>query len=405
MSWRIVFATAMGDQTLDSFDCEISEITRYIGKAGSCEGTIPIVNESIGTRASLILGGVGRLSMYAYYGQQCWWGGLLDNARLVSNSDGAELNFSGATFEAIVDRREAREDATHTQLEQTEYARLLWRYLQGTGPGSNLGINTDFPPINSVRRDMSWLRSEIRTVGAILKEISNRENGFEWIIDTYEDNGYRRRALTVGYPTIGRPSSALTLTFPGDILSYEIESDALDGATSFQARGKAPDPVGTPNSSRGVYDKETGETTIIGNAPKGSEKQPPIMSSREFNADGFLANGYVRIDQTVERDKVTEVATLDAWAKLARDTRSGPLVLPQITARLEAFQQNILGSNVTLRIRDYPYPLGAYGEPTYNAVARVIGYTIDPGEYGQRDTVKLIFEDPTDDDHLERSPI
>ena len=405
MSWRIVFATAMGDQTIDTFDCEIGELSRYIGKAGICRGSIPIVNDETGRRAASILGGAGRLTMYAYFGQQCWWGGFLDTVTLRSNTAGTQLDFSGASFEAWVDRREMRADAAHTQLEQTEYARMLWRYMQEGGAGCALGINTDFPAMNTKRRDMSWLRSEARTVGSILKEISNREGGFEWIIDTYEDNGYRRRALAVGYPQIGRPSSALTLTFPGDILDYEVETDALDGATSFQARGAAPDPVGVPNSSRGVYDPETGETTAVGGGAKGSERTYPIMSSREFHSDGFLQTGYVRTDQTVDRDKVTEVSTLDAWAELARATRSGPLVLPQITARLEAFQQNILGSYVTIKIRDYCYPPGPYGDPSYNKVSRVIGYSIDPGEYGQRDTVKLVFEDPTDDSHLERSPI
>lgn len=404
MKWRIVFATAIGDQTLDSFECEISEISRYIGKAGQCEGAIPITNIDIGARASLILGGAGRLTMYAYYGDQCWWGGFLDNTRLVSTNSGTALTFSGASFEAYADRREARRDAAHSGLEQTEYARLLWRYMQESGPGSDLGINTDFAAMSTKKRDMSWLRSEARKVGAVLKEISNREGGFEWIIDTYEDEGRRRRALTVGYPQIGRPESALTLTFPGNILSYEIESDGLDGATSFQARGKAPDPVGVPSTSKGVYDKETGQTTIVGGTAKGSEKTHPIMS-KEFHSDDFLKTGYVRIDQTVERDSVTEVATLDAWAQLARATRSGPLVLPQVTARLEVFQQNILGSNITLRIRDYAHPAGPYGAPGYNHVARIIGYNINPGERGAQDTVQLTFEDPTDDDHLERSPI
>ena len=392
MKWRIVFANSRDDKTLDSFECEISRVSRYIGKAGECEGAIPITNMDIGARASLILGGAGRLTMYAYYGEQCWWGGFLDNTRLVSTDIGTALSFSGASFEAYPDRREARVDAAHKQVEQTEYARLLWNYMQSTGPGSNLLINTDFKPIASKKRDMSWKRSEAKKVSSILKEISNREGGFEWIIDTYEDEGIRRRVLNVGYPQIGRPSSALTLTFPGNIIRYEIEADALDGATSFQARGKAPEPVGTPNP------KGTSSTA------KGSEPAEPIMS-KEFHSDDFLKNGYIRFDQTVERDTVTEVATLNAWAELARSSLSGPLVLPQITAELTAFEQNVLGSNITIRIRDYAHPVGAYGEPGYNHVARCIGYEIDPGENGRQDTVRLVFEDPSDDDHLERSPI
>lgn len=366
-------------------------MSRFIGKVGQLEGAVPITNDDVGRRAATILGGEGRLTMYAYFGDVCWWGGFLDNTRLVSNMTGAALTFSGASFESYVDRREMRRDEEHKQVEQTEYARMLWKYIQGTGLGSDVRVTTDFPPKSTKKRDMSWLRSEARKVGAILKEISNREDGFEWMIDVYEDEGQRRRELTVGYPQIGRPVSALTLSFPGNILSYEIEGDALDGGTSFQARGKAPDPVGKANPS--------GSKTS-----KGSEKTHPIMSA-EFHSTDLLKVGYLRFDQTIERDTVTKVSTLDDWAKLARETRSGPLVLPVITCRIDGINQSILGSNVTIRIRDHIHPTGPYGEPGYNKVARVIGYEINPGEDGKHDTVKLVFENPYDEDHLERSPI
>lgn len=392
MRWRIVFAEAKNDRTVDAFECEIDEISRYIGKAGQCSGAIPITNAEIGARASVIVRGAGRLTMYAYYGNQCWWGGFLDNARLVSTNTGSALSFSGATFEAYLDRREMRLDAAHKQIEQTDYARMLWDYVQATGPGSDVMVRTDFPKVVSKKRDMSWKRSEARKVGSILKEICNREDGFEWFVDTYDNNGERRRMLRVGHPSFGRPESALTLTFPGNIIQYEIESDALDGATSFQARGKAPDPVGKPNPK--------GDS----GSAKGSEPTEPIMS-KEFHSEALLRQGYVRIDQTIERDSVTEVSTLDAWAQLARSTRSGPLTLPQVTARLEGFEQNVLGANITLRIKDFAYPERAYGAPGYESVNRVIGYRIDPGERGQQDTVQLIFEDNADQDHFERSPI
>lgn len=403
MKWRIEFAMAMTDQTVDSFECEISQLSRYISKTGTLQGQIPIINPDIGKRAASILGGEGRLTMYAYLGDVCWWGGFLDNTRLTSNAFGAKLTFGGATFEAYADRREARTDETFTDKEQTEYARWAWTYMQGTGPGSGLRIDTSFPAIASSKRSLSWKRSEIRTIGSILKEMSNRVGGFEWMIDCYSASGTRHRDLLVGYPAIGRPDYTLTLTYPGDILEYDIEGDSLDGATSFQARGKAPDPVGTPNNSKGVYDPDTGETTIIGDTPKGSVKQDPIMS-KVFNADAMLSSGMLRTDATVERDKVTDINVLNDWAELARDMRSGPLVLPSIVTRLESLTHAILGSNIKLRINDHPFPMGPYGEPGYEHSARCIGYEVDPGEYGAPDTAKIIFEDPSDDDAMNRIP-
>jgi hypothetical protein len=285
-------------------------------------------------------------------------------------------------------------------------ARRLWDYMQSTGPGSSIGVNTNIPTLTTKARDMSWLRADIKTVGAILKEVSNRVDGFEWAIDVYQTGNQRHRDLVVGYPTIGRPDAGVTLEYPGDILTYEIEGDALDGATSFQARGKAPDPIGTPSTgSRGVYDQKTKTTTIIPGTPGvPSEKEPPIMSSKEFTDDDLHKVGYVRIDATVDRPTVTQVETLDAWAELALKMRSGPLVLPAIVARMDRITQAALGSNFTLRINDYAYPEGPMGEPGYEDIARVIGYEISPAEFGASDVVKLIFENPYDKDNQKRAP-
>lgn len=404
--WRIEFATTIGDVTVARFSCEISQLSRYISKTGSLTASIPLPNMAIGAAANEVIGGEGRLSCYVYYGEQIWWGGFLDSTRITGSANGAVLEVGGSSFESYVDRREARINVQATNWEQTEYARYLWDYMQSTGPGSDIGVETDFPAVTSKTLSMSWLRSEARTVGSVLKEVSNRESGFEWIVDVFAEGDDRRRRLTIGYPIIGRPESGLVMSYPGAILTYEIDGDAMDGATSFQARGKAPDPVGTPGrSSRGYYNPITKTTTVV-QSPAGAsaESQEPIMSD-EFPADAYLRNGYVRRDVTVERDTVTQKDTLNKWAMLARATRSGPLVLPGVVARLDGMSQGILGSNVLLRINDTPFPQKPDGAPGYEGTSRVIGYEIDPGEFGSMDVVKLIFEDPTSDDALDRSPL
>lgn len=412
MSWHLTFAKAIGDVTIDSFACQIQSLSKYIGKTGSLDASVPIPNAEVGKRMQGIIGGEGRLSMYAYRDGECWWGGFVDNTRVVSSNLGATLEVKGATFESYVDRREHRQDTQILQLEQTQYARVLWDYMQSTGPGSSIGVNTNIPNLNTKRRDMTWLRSDLRTVGSILKEVSNRVDGFEWSIDVYDDGTKRHRELIVGAPTIGRPdftdAPAMTMTYPGDILTYEIEGDALEGATSFQARGKAPDPVGTPNTgSRGYYNPVTKTTTVVntgGDEDTSAPAEPPIMSSKEFTDTGLHDVGYVRIDSSVDRPTVTEVPTLDAWAQLALDMRSGPLVLPAVVVRMQYVSQASLGANVRIRISDHPYPAGPYGEPGWEGLSRVIGYEISPGSFGADDVVKLVLENPYDKDNEKRSP-
>lgn len=389
--WRVTFAKTANDETVASFDCEISTLSRYVSpKVGALSLSIPIPNAQVGVDAARVFDGAGRLSMYVYRNDEVWWGGFMDEATVNSEGDYPVVTVNGATFESYVDRREARTDEKLVQMEQTEIAKWLWDYMQKV-PGGNILVNTPTPPPSGRKRDMSWLRSDIKTVGSILKEVSNRDDGFEWIIECFaDDTGMRRRELVTGYPTIGRPDSGIILTFPGDVINYEITDAANDGAISFQARGKAPDPIGTPNTSGA-----SGGTA--------AEKVPPIMSGIVTN-DDLITKGYTLTETSIDRPTVTQVSTLDDWAKLALALRSGPMALPNVTCRIDNFTQSILGSSVRLRINDYLWPVGPNGEPGYQITARVIGYEVDPGEFGADDIVKLIFENPRDADNIKRSP-
>lgn len=402
-NWRIEFAMAATDQTVDSFECEISKLTRYISKTGALAGSVPVISPALGQRISTVLGGEGRMTMYAYYGEECWWGGMLDRTSLKSNSFGALLDFEGVTFEAYPDRREARTDESFRSTEQTEIVRWLWQYMQGTGAGSNLRVNVGDRHRFTGYIDLEWKRSEIRTVGSLIQEASNRVGGYEWIIDCYANQGTRYRDLVIGYPAIGRPDNQVTLTYPGDIVEYEIEGDATDGATSFQARGKAPDPEGSPNPMPNPNPSPKA-VALAADTPSGSERQEPIMS-QQYHADDLHRAGYIRMDATVDRGTVTSIPILNKWAELARNTRSGPLVLPSILTRMEGMTQAVLGSNIMLRINDHPFPPGPYGEPGYESSARCIGYEINPGEYGSPDLARIIFENPYDETAQNRSPV
>lgn len=392
MSWRIEFTQASNDQTIGIFDCEISLLSKYISKNGALQATIPIPNSTVGSNLRGVIGGEGKVFMYVYYNGEIWWGGFLDATTVSGGIGGATLQVAGASFEAYPDRREARKDTTLTNVEQTAIAKAVWDLMQGAGIGASIGVDTTRAVQKSTtkKRTMSWRRSDARTYGSILKEVSNRDDGFEWIIDVHDSGGNRVKTLTTGYPQIGRPESVAIFVYPGKIISYTIDGDATEGAISFQARGKAPDPVGKPNTS--------GSTSA-----KGSDQTFPIMSA-EYTNTKLLGKGYIRTDATVDRSTEKSVTTLNEWASAAMATRSGPLVLPSITAYLDGMNQSILGSDITIRISDVPYPAGPNGEPGYEGVVRVIGYEIDPGESGESDVVKLIFENPYDETHEEEAP-
>ena len=340
--WHVTFARTTNDQTIASFDCEINKLSRYVSpKVGELQITIPIPNAEVGVDAARIFDGAGKTSMYVYRDEEIWWGGFMDEAVVDSADEYPVITVTGSTFEAYPDRREARTDETLTNMEQVDIATWLWDYLQKS-KGGNILVDTDYQKPSRRKRTVSWKRSDAKTVGSILKEVSNRADGYEWMIECFvDDNGSRRRKLVTGYPTIGRPSSGITLTFPGDVITYSISDAAQDGAISFQARGKAPDPVGTPNPK--------------GGPGKPSVKQDPIMS-KIVTDDALIKAGYTLTEATIDRSTVTDVSVLDDWAQLAKDLRSGPMTLPDVTCRIDNFTQTILGDVVNLRINDYLWP-------------------------------------------------
>lgn len=410
--WRVTFAVTRDDSTIDSFDCTIGKLSKYIGQVGSLDLTIPIPNEDVGRRLQPIIGGEGRLSMYAYKDEQLWWGGFVDKTTVTGGIDGASLAVSGATFEAYLDRRESREDYQLTGsfatngIDQINYATLVWRSVQGGSHNENIRVNVLDQPLTGKNIALSWLRSDTRTFGSILTEASNRTDGFEWVIDVSDNNGVRQRDLKTGYPIIGRPDSGLVFSYPGAITSYTIDGDALDGANAFQAKGKAPTPVGTPTPKKWQYDPET-QTAVLVDVPVANGQAAPAepsMSTQEYFSDAHFQAGYTRMDTTVTRSTETDVNVLNAWAQLGRDMRSGPLVLPSINCHLDSLDQAVLGCTILLRIDDYPYPRKPDGAPGWEGSARVIGYEVDPGEYGVVDTVSVIFENPHDQEHQNMSP-
>lgn len=368
--WNVLIATARGDKTIDRFDCNIGSLSSYIGKNGALQATIPIPNAAIGARCQAIRGRAGQLSGYVYYGSDLWWGGLINSTPIKGGRTGSTMGLAGASFESYAGRREVRTDNVWNRVEQLEFPRTAWNAMQSTADG-NLGITVPAAAASGVTRDLTVLRSEARTWASVLNETSSRDDGYEWLIDVYDDGtGKRYRELKTGYPTIGRARFDQIFTYPGNIIDYSIDDDALAGATSFQARG---DSVGPP-------------------AAGGSSQQPLMSTAGAFDATDLLSSGFLRFDATTDRQGVKDQYTLNNWAARDRALRSGAVPLIDISVQLGGFNRSILGSTFQAQIDDFVFPRGANGEPGYVSRQRCIGYEVKPYERGTADEIKLIIE-------------
>lgn len=381
--WRVDFVMTGTRRKVASFECEIQRVSRYVSpKVGDVRIVIPIPNREVGVQAAKVERGAGMMTMVVYRNDQPAGWAFLDDTDLDSGDQYPILTCSGAGLEAYPSRRELRGDV-NTTMDQTAWVKWFWDYIQGQ-PGGDIGVHTPTPKASGQLRKGQWIRSDTKTVGSVLKEMTNAADGCEWVIDCTNSRGVPRYTLSVGYPQLGRPSYPASVQFPGNMLSYRFSTSALDGAISFQARGKAPEPVQNK--------KKTGDTN-----------PPPIMSRVVVNQK-LINAGYTLTDATIDRPQEKSTANLDKWAALARDLRSGPLRLPECLIRIDAWSPAILGSVVTLKVSDFLWPEGPKGEPGFVMKARCIGYEIDPGEHGSEDVVKLIFENPQDADGIAKAP-
>lgn len=114
-------------------------------------------------------------------------------------------------------------------------------------PVGDLGIQMDPTVMSGVlidRRDVAdtsdaYHGYQFDYYGQLLDALATSV-GFEWRIDPYFDTGNAlRRRLVLGYPHIGRPVDAdtLTLEYPGTIADYGVDDDGENSANYVAALG------------------------------------------------------------------------------------------------------------------------------------------------------------------------
>lgn len=384
--WTLIFRNAIKGNPIAFFECKIDSLSRYIGKPGTLSASIDVtaliqapggesnLKTSISQRLQPIIYGAGRVSLDLTYNGAIWWSGILTEVNITSMRSGAEFQVSGVSWEGYLDGvSPSQKSYAVKQVEQLELARLIWQLAQDPSrPNAQVGINT--PPVNpsGILRDISWKRSGGRTWASILNEMANRDKGFEWMIDSYEVDGKITRQLALAYPTFQRTNARYRFNFPGNIIDYSVKVDALSGATRFQARGDAPDPVG------------------------GVEQDPLLSDYYEYQ--WTIDQGYIARDYTVDRNGVSIKATLDSWAKKYADVKSGPMIITNFRCHIDSIYGGaILGQKVVVGITDALFitnPLD--GSPQNQQELRIIGLEIKPRDRTGFDEVTLIIERPED---------
>ncbi|MDQ0949339.1 hypothetical protein QFZ24_003262 [Streptomyces phaeochromogenes] len=360
--YRLLFCDLRSDQLLDALPVQGVALDDYIGKTGRLTGTVPIPNRAIAERARRAIL-PGRTGVWVERGRDIWWGGILWTLSLASDSRGflgAQIQAGG--WESYLYRRLLYDTQIAEQVDQFDIARGLVDYAQTT-PGGDIGITYD-TAISGVRRDRTFLRYDLHTIGDLLDDLAAVEDGFEWRIASFRDrDGRRVKRLQLGHPVIRAGASEIVLDHPGPVLSYTWPVDATQKANAWQTRGASI------------------------NANQAADSFP--LTSPVLVAEDDIAAGWPRLDGSSDYTTVERQATLDGHARADWTAARNPVTIPEITVLLGGnITPALLGATIRLRIRDVWHP------STLDARYRVVGLSITPPERGRPETAQLYLEVP-----------
>lgn len=378
-AYRYVFADLLTDRTITELDLTGVTFDRRIIQPGSFRAIIPIPNRQVADQVRTVFpperywpppAGPGRTLVHVYRGADLWGTYLIWSAAPSGDDRGnIQVEVQGATLESYLDHRQIWADIPpFTQVDQTAIARALIAHMQASGGSASIGLQTPAAPL-SVARDRTYRASEAASYGQRLAELANVVAGFEYMIRTHHDPGAggRVREFVTGHPHLGQRLTDHVFARPGNILTWSYPSDAASAATRWRGRG------------------DTANDDVA------ADSQPLLGGIH--SANGLIAAGWPYLDHTEDYQGVTQVSTLDDYARWWRDTRSGVIRIPQATVRLDqtSFTPNNLGDHARLIISDDWFPLDA-GSPTFTVRWRVVGIEITPvsRDNGQ-ETASLIF--------------
>ncbi|MFD3829739.1 hypothetical protein [Streptomyces sp. NPDC058621] len=363
-AYRALLCDLRTDRLIDVLPLHDVSVDAYIGKTGTCSGTIPIPNAAMAARVRETVT-PGRTALWLERGGDIWWGGMLWTTEVRSDERGRlSMAVQAGSFESYLDHRLMMTTTVVEDMDQFALARLMVDYAQDTD-GGHIGIEYD-ARVSGVRRDRAYSRYDLRTVREILDDLASVEGGFEWRISAHRDpvTGRRIKRLQLGHPVIRTGTSDIVLTRPGPVLAYAWPVDATKQATVWQSRGASTN-------------SDAGEDSV------------PLMSGVLVDEAAHAA-GWPRLDGTSDHTTVERQTTLDAHARGEWDAARSPRTIPEVTIALARtpLTPGLLGASVRLRITDLMWPNGL------DARYRVVGMAITAPERGRAETARLYLEVP-----------
>lgn len=361
--YRYLLCDLLTDEPITDLPLSGVSFDRRISRTGSLSGKLTAPNRTLVEKARLAHQFAGRSALWVYRDGQPWWGGVLWAAPASqAERGGVELSLSAATFDSYAHHRQLRSDLAYTQVDQGVIIPSLWRHLQ-TDPRGDIGMVAEDQPTGTLR-DRTYYGHEQAYYGELVENLGDVEGGPEHTIDTYLDNGVRTKRLRVANrlgATVPRFVFQRAARGGGRVLEWGDSADATDAGTTFQVRGDSSS----------------------GNA---GEEQTPLLSA-VHEATELLDDGWPLLDVTDDRSDVSQLETLNGYARALRDARSGQVRTRSYRVQVAntGWSPNNLGDPVRVRLQDL------WHTTTSDYDFRPVGCKVTPSEKGTPETIELLI--------------
>lgn len=377
------FADLLTDRDLCELELSGVKFDRRIIQPGQFSGSISVTDPFTAQSVRAIV--PERTLCHVYRDEELWGTYIIWQKQSKTADRGAvQFTFQGSSLESLLYRRIIATDIVFSHVDQIDIAKTLIQNMQlGIAPfasAADYGIDTQAGN-SGVIRDRSYFLSDAASVGQRIEELSDVDNGFEYMIDVYVNpsTGERVRLWKWGYPTLGQSDVAWSFEQPGNITNLTITEDASEAGTAFWARGDA-----------------TGEDS--------TEEQRALITPTPVLATEFLSRGFPQIDVVADYSSVTDLTTLAGYATWWAENRSGVTLIPEIEVRpnnedFQIISPGRLGDYANISVVNIYYPLNDDGSPSYSGHYRIVGIEVSPGERGSQEKMKLVIAqdfDPTD---------
>lgn len=375
------FADLLSDADVAELELSGVKFDRRIIQPGAFSANITVTNRDIAEQVKKIV--PAKTVVHVYRDADIWGTYIIWSMRVRSSSrSGVNVEIQGASLESWLYKRVLDYDLEFEAEDQFNIARDLLDFAQaGWIPyqnSANLLIISQPGILSGVERDRTYLRTDAASFGQRLEELANVDNGFEYYINTYVDidSSSRVREFVLA-EELGSDILDSVYTYPGSILSYEINMDATEAATAFWARGESTqdDVVADSNA---------------------------LMTTAPDLAEDWLDQGFPHMDKVVDYSSVSDLETLEEYATWWADTHPGYLSIPVIEINTvdtpTMITPSSLGSRAQFVIYDEYFGI-ANGQPEYSTIQRVVGIEVTPSQRGSAEKVRYVIEDridPTD---------